>query len=371
MSSDATESNPFATRPASGGDASPRDEEANPFAEALASVSLEEVPRATPGAGDAEDASGGGASGGSGGRASPRGGSLADTLGRVVGWSSTTAASPPRKGPGKDDDGFAHQYPFEDGILGEGLATYGGSDRPASSVAERERELARREARVALAEETLRSRELGEDASARRKNWPAFYPLVHHDLNADIPSCNRAMLRAAYAAWLLTASGYALNFATITFAMFGGAGAGVGDWFMALLFFVLGVPISFLAWYRGLYFAAQRTDRFGFWATASYGRFFLNFFAHLLVCCWMLLGLPVVGSMCAGVFFTLRRFGSNGGGFVNFVGALGLANNLLWAATLATSSWVGSAALKRFRDGGGVRELRRGGETLASASRLA
>ena len=246
------------------------------------------------GAGDAEDASGGGASGGSGGRASPRGGSLADTLGRVVGWSSTTAASPPRKGPGKDDDGFAHQYPFEDGILGEGLATYGGSDRPASSVAERERELARREARVALAEETLRSRELGEDASARRKNWPAFYPLVHHDLNADIPSCNRAMLRAAYAAWLLTASGYALNFATITFAMFGGAGAGVGDWFMALLFFVLGVPISFLAWYRGLYFAAQRTDRFGFWATASYGRFFLNFFAHLLVCCWMLLGLPVV-----------------------------------------------------------------------------
>lgn len=371
MSSDATESNPFATRPASGGDASPRDEEANPFAEALASVSLEEVPRATPGAGDAEDGSGGGASGGSGGRASPRGGSLADTLGRVVGWSSTTAASPPRKGPGKDDDGFAHQYPFEDGILGEGLATYGGSDRPASSVAERERELERREARVALAEETLRSRELGEDASARRKNWPAFYPLVHHDLNADIPSCNRPMLRAAYAAWLLTASGYALNFATITFAMFGGAGAGVGDWFMALLFFVLGVPISFLAWYRGLYFAAQRTDRFGFWATASYGRFFLNFFAHLLMCCWMLLGLPVVGSMCAGVFFTLRRFGSNGGGFVNFVGALGLANNLLWAATLATSSWVGSAALKRFRDGGGVRELRRGGETLASASRLA
>ena len=277
-------------------------------------MSLEEVHRATPGAGDAEDASGGGASGGSGGRASPRGGSLADTLGRVVGWSSMTAASPPRKGPGKDDDGFAHQYPFEDGILGEGLATYGGRDRPASSVAERERELERREARVALAEETLRSRELGEDASARRKNWPAFYPLVHHDLNADIPSCNRPMLRAAYAAWLLTASGYALNFATITFAMFGGAGAGVGDWFMALLFFVLGVPISFLAWYRGLYFAAQRTDRFGFWATASYGRFFLNFFAHLLVCCWMLLGLPVVGSMCAGVFFTLRRFGSKGGG---------------------------------------------------------
>ena len=242
MSSDATESNPFATRPASGGDASPRDEEANPFAEALASVSLEEVPRATPGAGDAEDGSGGGASGGSGGRASPRGGSLADTLGRVVGWSSTTAASPPRKGPGKDDDGFAHQYPFEDGILGEGLATYGGSDRPASSVAERERELERREARVALAEETLRSRELGEDASARRKNWPAFYPLVHHDLNADIPSCNRPMLRAAYAAWLLTASGYALNFATITFAMFGGAGAGVGDWFMACLLYTSPSP---------------------------------------------------------------------------------------------------------------------------------
>ena len=41
MSSDATESTPFATRPASGGDASPRDEEANPFARRAANASKE------------------------------------------------------------------------------------------------------------------------------------------------------------------------------------------------------------------------------------------------------------------------------------------------------------------------------------------
>lgn len=83
------------------------------------------------------------------------------------------------------------------------------------------------------------------------------------------------------------------NFFIITLMFFGGAGAGVGDWFMAAVFMLSGVPLSWWAWYRGLYAVSQRTQP-GFFLTAAYGRFFVNFGFHLLMSVWMIAGLPVV-----------------------------------------------------------------------------
>jgi secretory carrier-associated membrane protein len=128
-----------------------------------------------------------------------------------------------------------------------------------------------------------------------------------------------------------------------------------------------GVPISFWAWYRGLYFASQKTQP-GFFQTAAYARFFLNFLAHVGMACWMLVGVPVVGDMCAGIFSLFELFGSDNYG--DFLGVMALVNVVAWGACLGLSLRVGREALERFKEGGGVAELRRGrdaGVALASA----
>lgn len=108
-------------------------------------------------------------------------------------------------------------YPFEDGILGEGLPEFGsgaaGGSRlfhPGDAVSQaeastsaRERELERREARIRVQEEILEA----NMARMKRKNWPSFRPILYHDINAEIPAVNRGMVRAAYITWILTAAG--------------------------------------------------------------------------------------------------------------------------------------------------------------------
>ena len=55
-------------------------------------------------------------------------------------------------------------------------------------------------------------------------------------------------------------------------------------------------------------------------------------------------------------------------GFSLFLGTIGLVNVTLWATVLSLSLWVGGAALSRFREGGGVAELRRGRDAAAAVA---
>lgn len=350
----------------------------NPFAAALTSISLQEgssqVPSvsATPNEGStastADPAAGGG--GGSSSIASKLTGSFGKMVDGLGAWAS---------GAGDNDDATAkkqqpNHYPFEDGILGEGLARMNGGSmgrlyrhgdavaQAEASASARERELERREARIRVKEEILEA----NLARIKRKNWPPCKPILYHDINAEVPAVNRGMVRAAYTAWLLTATGYVFNFFIVTLMFFGGAGVGLGDWFMAAVFMLSGVPLSWWAWYRGLYSVSQRTQP-GFFLTAAYGRFFMNFGFHVLMTAWMIAGLPLVGDMCAGVFTVIGRF-TAGTGFSTFLGFCALVNVALWSTVMALSLWVGGAALGRFREGGGVAELRRGRDAAAVAA---
>mmetsp|Transcript_43777 Transcript_43777/g.70350 ORF Transcript_43777/g.70350 Transcript_43777/m.70350 type:complete len:165 (+) Transcript_43777:316-810(+) len=149
---------------------------------------------------------------------------------------------------------------------------------------------------------------------------------------------------------------------------FGGAGAGASDWFMATVFMLSGVPLSWWAWYRGLYSVSQKTQP-GFFLTAAYGRFFFNFGFHILMAAWMIAGLPAVGDMCAGIFTVFGRL-TAGTGFSTFLGFCALINVAVWSTVLALSLWVGGAALNRFSDGGGVAELRRGRDAAAAVAHV-
>lgn len=71
--------------------------------------------------------------------------------------------------------------------------------------------------------------------------------------------------------------------------------------------------------------------------------------------------------MCAGIFTVIGRF-TAGTGFSTFLGFCALCNAALWSVVLALSLWVGGAALGRFREGGGVAELRRGRDAAAAVA---
>ncbi len=58
-------------------------------------------------------------------------------------------------------------------------------------------------------------------------------------------------------------------------------------WLVALLAFVIGVPASWMLWYKSL-FAAARTDG----ATYSYMKTFLLIFVQIVWCAWMIVAIP-------------------------------------------------------------------------------
>ena len=181
-------------------------------------------------------------------------------------------------------------------MLGEGLEQYGGDH-----LAARERHLARREARLERAEASLAAREARQDHGQRApKNWPPCYPVLRHDIEAEYPPANRPTMRVAHAAWTLAAAGYLLNAVVVTFAFFGAVGASVGDWFLAVAYALAGVPLSRWGWFGSLRDASRRESP-GFMQTAAYARFFAHFAVHLLMCAWIVAGLPGVGGSCADI----------------------------------------------------------------------
>jgi hypothetical protein len=148
------------------------------------------------------------------------------------------------------------------------------------------------------------------------KNWPRFLPILHHDIAADIPFERKGLVRNGYIAWCIVTAGYLWNFVCLT-AFFIAGQKKVSLWVMAGLIAVAGLPLSFLCWYRGLYFAASR-DSAGRWLF-----YMLNMLVHIVWCWWMFVGInPDIGGYSAGLFTMISQFNDGGGNVSYFVQVL-------------------------------------------------
>ncbi len=210
--------------------------------------------------------------------------------------------------------------------------------QPTGDIQRREADLQRREADLQRREASLAA------AGAARKNWPRFMPLVHHDIDGDIPADRRRLVRTAYFAWCLVAAGYIWNFICIT-AFFIGGQKKVSLWVMAGLVAVAGLPLSFLCWSRGRYWAAARDTGI---------RWFLYIFhmgAHIVWCWWMFVGInPDIGGYSAGLFTMISQFSDGGGRGIVF-GIMCIINMVLFAVCGVISMGVFSRSLIVFRSG--------------------
>ncbi|WOL04867.1 hypothetical protein Cni_G13589 [Canna indica] len=140
----------------------------------------------------------------------------------------------------------------------------------------REKELQAKEAELNKREKELKRR---EEAATRagivieEKNWPPFFPLIHHDIASEIPVHLQRLQYFAFASLLGLTACLFWNIIAVTAAWI--KGEGVKIWFLAIIYFISGVPGAYVLWYRPLY-RAMRTE-----SALNYGWFFLFYLLHL------------------------------------------------------------------------------------------
>ncbi|KAM3257452.1 hypothetical protein ACQJBY_049637 [Aegilops geniculata] len=121
-----------------------------------------------------------------------------------------------------------------------------------------EKELLAKEAELSRREKEIRRR---EEAAARAgvvievKNWPPFFPIIHHDINNEIPVHLQRTQYVAFASLLGLVICLFWNIVCVTAAWIKGEGPKI--WFLAVIYFILGCPGAYYLWYRPLYHAMR------------------------------------------------------------------------------------------------------------------
>jgi len=231
----------------------------------------------------------------------------------------------------------------------------------AKDFKKKERELEAKEAELKRREQELKRR---EEAAARagivleEKNWPPFFPIIHHDITREIPTHLQRLQYTAFATWLGIVLCLAWNFVAVTIAWI--RGYGVKIWFLAIIYALAGCPGAYVLWYRPLY-RAMRTE-----SAIKFGRFFLFYLLHIGFCVFAAVAPPVVfkGKSLAGILPTIDVFSDH-----LLVGIFYLIGFILFTLESFISIRVLQQVYMYFRGSGKEAEMRR--EAARSAMRAA
>ncbi|KAG1361993.1 Secretory carrier-associated membrane protein 4 [Cocos nucifera] len=163
---------------------------------------------------------------------------------------------------------------------------------------------------LATLEEDLRRRETDikrrEDAlshgsvSTEEKNWPPFFPIIHHDIAKEIPLHAQRLQYLAFASWLGIVLCLVWNVIAVIVCWI--RGGGVIIFFLATIYALLGCPLSYVLWYRPLYHA-MRTD-----SALKFGWFFLVYLFHIGFCIFAAIAPPIVFQGKSLTFLGLIHF---------------------------------------------------------------
>lgn len=172
----------------------------------------------------------------------------------------------------------------------------GAAEDRAAELDKRERALAEREAELQRMEQKL----LTQGGSVRSKNWPSrCCGIARHYLTDDIPVRYRILVWKFYALMHGTWLTLVLNAFLMIYLTFGSGDSttGVMDVIFSMAFVFIGIPLSWMGWYKSLYKATQtQKNRTWIW-------FFILFTAHLGFC----------------VFAAIAIKGSGQGGVIKFI----------------------------------------------------
>ncbi|KAK9144213.1 hypothetical protein Sjap_004116 [Stephania japonica] len=153
----------------------------------------------------------------------------------------------------------------------------------------KERELSDWETDLRRREQDIKRR---EDAVSRAgvpvddRNWPPFFPIIHHDIANEIPIHAQRLQYLAFASWLGIVLCLVFNIIAVTVCWI--RGGGVKLFLLASIYALMGCPLSYVLWYRPLY-RAVRTD-----SAFKFGWFFLFYLLHIGFCIFAAIAPPIV-----------------------------------------------------------------------------
>ncbi|XP_076955562.1 secretory carrier-associated membrane protein 1-like [Bidens hawaiensis] len=137
-------------------------------------------------------------------------------------------------------------------------------------------------------EELKRKEEAAKRAGivAEKKNWPPFFPLIHHNIPNEIPLHLQRTQYVAFTTLLGIVVCLIWNLVAVTMAWFKGAALEV--WLLVVIYLITGIPGAYILWYRPLYRAMRNNG------TLIFGFFFFTYSCHLLFCVYASIAPPVI-----------------------------------------------------------------------------
>eukprot|EP00262_Sarcandra_glabra_P022495 TRINITY_DN998_c0_g1_i1.p1 TRINITY_DN998_c0_g1~~TRINITY_DN998_c0_g1_i1.p1 ORF type:complete len:311 (-),score=62.97 TRINITY_DN998_c0_g1_i1:246-1178(-) len=221
----------------------------------------------------------------------------------------------------------------------------------AKDLKRKEKELQAKEAELKKREQDLKRR---EDAAARagiileEKNWPPFFPIIHHDIANEIPIHLQRIQYFAFATLLGLVACLFWNIIAVTAAWI--KGEGVKIWFLAIIYFISGCPGAYVLWYRPLY-RAMRTD-----SAFKFGWFFLFYLLHLGFCIVAAVAPPIFfkGKSLTGILAAFDVIGDH-----VLVGIFYFIGFGFFCLETLLSTWVIQQVYMYFRGSGKAAELKR------------
>ncbi|XP_071697795.1 secretory carrier-associated membrane protein 3-like isoform X2 [Rutidosis leptorrhynchoides] len=207
----------------------------------------------------------------------------------------------------------------------------------ASDLKKKEKELQAREADLRKREELVKRK---EEAAARagivleEKNWPPFFPIIHHDIANEIPIHLQKLQYVAFSTYLGLVLCLLWNIIATTTAWIKGEG----------------VPLAYVLWYRPLYRAFRSESALKFtW-------FFIFYLVHIGFVIFAAVAPPVVfkGKSLAGILPAVDLVGGHA-----LVGIFYFVGFGLFCLESLLSIWVIQQVYMYFRGSGKAAEMRR------------
>ncbi|KAM3322400.1 secretory carrier-associated membrane protein 4 isoform X1 [Capsicum chacoense] len=170
---------------------------------------------------------------------------------------------------------------------------------------QKQKELATWEADLQRRERDIKRREdavAGAGLPTDDRNWPPFFPIIHHDIANEIPAHSQRLQYLAFASWLGIV--FCLVFNVLAVTIYWIKGGGVKIFFLAVIYALTGCPLSYVLWYRPLY-NAMRTD-----SALKFGWFFLFYLLHIGFCILAAIAPPIVfhGKSLTGILAAIDVF---------------------------------------------------------------
>ncbi|KAH7351784.1 hypothetical protein KP509_19G014100 [Ceratopteris richardii] len=217
----------------------------------------------------------------------------------------------------------------------------------------KERELDAKEAELNRREQELKRREAAAAKAGiiiEERNWPPFFPLIHHDIASEIPPHLQRIQYFAFISWLGIITCLVWNIVAVTTNWVKVKHNGVKIWLLAIIYALTGIPGSYVLWYKPLY-RTMRNE-----SALKFGWFFLFYLLHLVFTIFAAVAPPVVfkGDSLAGILPAVDLFSKS-----TIVGIFYIVGFGCLCVEALISLWVLKQVYMYFRGSGSAAAVKR------------